>query len=143
MFRNVHAALGIVNVNFHDTRRAANTLTLEGDENPSLKISYSPSTDEGQRMRRGLKRVRRALRKLGCIVPPGMSHVRPMGASVHYAGTLPMRAEPAPRTTAPDGRSHDFENLWLVDGSTFPFLPAKNLTFTLMANAARIAARSF
>ena len=41
------------------------------------------------------------------------------------------------------GQSHDFENLYLVDGVTFPFLPAKNLTFTLMANAARIAAESF
>jgi choline dehydrogenase-like flavoprotein len=143
VFRNVHSALGIVNVNFHDTRRPSNTLTLEGDENPRLQIRYSPSADEDQRMRRGLERVRRALRKLGCIVPPGMSHVRPMGASVHYAGALPMRNERAPRTTAPDGASHDFENLWLIDGSTFPFLPAKNLTFTLMANAARIAARAF
>jgi hypothetical protein len=26
-----------------------------------------------------------------------------------------------------------------VDGTTFPFLPAKNLTLSLMANAARIA----
>jgi hypothetical protein len=30
-----------------------------------------------------------------------------------------------------------------VDGTTFPALPAKNLTFTLMANALRVAARSF
>ena len=37
----------------------------------------------------------------------------------------------------------NFENLWLADGSTFPFLPAKNLTFTLMANASRIAATDF
>jgi choline dehydrogenase-like flavoprotein len=56
---------------------------------------------------------------------------------------MAMRAERAPRTTAPDGSSHDFGNLWLIDGSTFPFLPAKNLTFTLMANAARIAELAF
>ncbi len=46
-------------------------------------------------------------------------------------------------TCSPNGRSHAFENLWVVDGSTFPFLPAKNLTFTLMANAARIADAEF
>jgi choline dehydrogenase-like flavoprotein len=40
-------------------------------------------------------------------------------------------------------RSHDFENLYLVDGSTFPFLPSKNITFTLMANAVRIAEAAF
>jgi choline dehydrogenase-like flavoprotein len=66
-----------------------------------------------------------------------------MGASVHYAGTLPMSDTPHPGTISPDCRSHDFENLYVVDGSTFPFLPAKNITFTLMANAARVADRAF
>jgi choline dehydrogenase-like flavoprotein len=66
-----------------------------------------------------------------------------MGASVHYAGTIPMTREAAPFTATPEGRSRDFQNLWFVDGTTFPFLPAKNLTFTLMANAARIADRAF
>ena len=46
-------------------------------------------------------------------------------------------------TTTSSGRMRAFENLWLADGSTFPFLPAKNLTFTLMANASRIAASDF
>jgi choline dehydrogenase-like flavoprotein len=33
--------------------------------------------------------------------------------------------------------------LFLVDGATFPFLAAKNITFTLMANAVRIAEAVF
>ena len=82
------------------------------------------------------------MRKLGCFVPPGMAHVRPMGASVHYAGTLPMSTESDPLTTTPDCRSRAFENLWIVDGTPLPFLPAKNLTFTLMANATRVAERT-
>ena len=77
------------------------------------------------------------------MVAPGMSHVRPMGASVHYAGTLPMTREPAPWTTDENCHSRDFKNVYLVDGSTFPFLPAKNLTLTLMANAVRVAERAF
>jgi choline dehydrogenase-like flavoprotein len=39
----------------------------------------------------------------------------------------------------PDGRSWRFPNLIIADGAGFPFLPAKNLTFTLMANATRMA----
>jgi choline dehydrogenase-like flavoprotein len=146
IFRHAHAALGIVNVNFHDTRRAANRLALEpavGDGPSKLVVHYEPDSREPARMKAALKRVRGALWQLSCIVPPGMTHVRPMGASVHYAGTLPMSMEKKPRTTSRDGESHDFENLWFVDGSTLPFLPAKNLTFTLMANAARIADRAF
>ena len=46
-------------------------------------------------------------------------------------------------TTSKYCQSHDFENLFIIDGTTFPFLPAKQLTFTLMANAARVADQAF
>lgn len=146
IFKNLHGALGLVNVNLHDTRRAHNAIELE-PEGPHggsrLAVSYAPPADEPARLARALKRVRKALWKLGCVVPPGMAHERPMGASVHYAGTLPMAREGGALTTTPDCESRDIEGLWLVDGSTFPFLPAKNLTFTLMANAARVATEAF
>ena len=85
-----------------------------------------------------MRRVTAALRRLGCIVPPGMAHTRPKGASVHYAGLIPMSGD-APLTATPEGKSRDVEGLWFADGVTFPFLPAKNITFTLMANAVRVA----
>ena len=46
-------------------------------------------------------------------------------------------------TTDEPCRSRDLENLYFVDGTTFPSLPAKNLTFTLMANALRVADVAF
>ena len=143
IFKNVHAALGLVNVNLHDDRRASSWVGLaeDGEGVPRLRVHYEPSPDEQRNLRRALGTTKRVLRKLGCIVPPGMMHVRPMGASVHYAGLLPMTADDRPHTTTPDCRARGFENLWFVDGTTFPFLPAKNLTFTLMANAARVADR--
>jgi choline dehydrogenase-like flavoprotein len=137
--RAVHAALGLLNVNFRDTRRAGNYVELTDEAGQArLHLHYAPDPDEPERIRRTLRRVREALWRLGCVVPPGMAHERPMGASVHYAGLLPMTRTAGPLTTSPDGRSRDFENLYLVDGVTFPFLPAKNITFTLMANAVRI-----
>jgi len=90
-----------------------------------------------------MKKVRKVIRRLGCIIPPAMLHVRPMGASVHYAGTVPMSPIRAPMTVSRFCRSHDFDNLYFVDGSTFPFLPSKNITFTLMANAVRVAESAF
>jgi len=142
LYRNLHAALGLVNLNFHDTRRPANHLTLDATGR-RLVIHYAPPAGEKRRIATVLRRLRRVLWRLGCVVPPGMSHVRPMGASVHYAGTLPMSETPRPLCVSPECRSHDFENLYLVDGASFPFLPAKNITFTLMANAARVAATAF
>jgi choline dehydrogenase-like flavoprotein len=146
VFRNVRAALGLVNLNFHDHRRpdCRVGLSTEGHEaDPVLEVRYEPEPGEGKRLKGAVKRLRRVLRRLGCVVAPGAVHTRPMGASVHYAGTLPMSVRPEPRTVSPLCRSHDFDNLYVVDGSTFPFLPAKNVTFTLMANAARVADRAF
>lgn len=143
LFRAVHAALGLVNVNFRDTRREENFVELTEGPAPGLRIHYEPDAGEAGRVTTGVQRVKRSLLSLGCVVPPGMVHVRPMGASVHYAGTIPMTREPAPFTTTEFCQSRDFDNLFLVDGATFPFLPAKNITFTLMANAVRIADAAF
>jgi choline dehydrogenase-like flavoprotein len=66
-----------------------------------------------------------------------------MGASVHYAGTIPMSDKKARNTTTMHCQSNDFDNLYFVDGTTFPSLPAKNLTFALMANAVRVADQAF
>ena len=142
-FGEMHTALGLLNVNFSDSRRAANRVRLDPGDPPRLLVHYEPADDEPQRLVDVAKRFRKILRKLGALAPKGMSHLRPMGASVHYAGTLPMVEEGGPHSLDPEGRSRRFENLHVVDGSGFPSLPAKNLTFTLMANADRVASRSF
>jgi choline dehydrogenase-like flavoprotein len=144
VFRNARAALGLLNLNFHDRRRETCMVSIDPREaGPSdtaaLSLVYEPPEDEAARVAQALKRARRSLRALGCVVAPGATHVRPMGASVHYAGTLPMSVEDKPFTVTPGCRSRDVENLFVVDGSTFPFLPAKNITFSLMANAVRVA----
>jgi choline dehydrogenase-like flavoprotein len=142
LFRNLHAALGVANVNFHDTRRGDSYATLDvssDPQRPALLLHYEPPADEPARIARTVRRLKKVLWQLGCVVPPGMVQTRPMGASVHYAGTLPMSTASRPWTVSADCRSHDFGNLYVADGASYPFLPAKNITFTLMANAARVA----
>ena len=145
LVRNLHASLGIVNINLHDTRRRGNRLTLDVSQPGATRLvmDYAPAAGEDAVIARALSTVRRALGKLGCLVPPGMSHVRPMGSSVHYAGTLPMSRSRGEHTVSETCQSHEVENLFLVDGATYPFLPAKNITFTLMANAVRVAEAAF
>jgi len=146
VFNRIHAALGVVNVNLSDERRPGSYVTLEvepGSERTRLVIRYEPPGEETGRIRSALSRVTKALRALGCIAPPGMVHIRPMGASVHYSGTVPMSEGQGDFTVTPWGRSNDFSNLYFADGTTYPSLPAKNLTFTLMANAVRIADGEF
>jgi choline dehydrogenase-like flavoprotein len=145
-FRNIHAGLGLININFPDSRRDENYLTLTPamkSGSPALAMHYQPAEDEKARLASTNKIFRMLLWKLGCIAPPPMTHVRPMGASVHYAGTIPMTAESAPWTATKYCQSRDFPNLYFADGTTFPALPSKNLTFTLMANAVRVAEEAF
>jgi choline dehydrogenase-like flavoprotein len=145
LFRALRAGLGVVNVNLPDTRRDGNYVTLGDDRDgvPPLVIHYAPDSAEPGVMRRAVGIINKALRRLGCVIPPGMSHIRPMGASVHYAGTVPMSAPGGSHTASSEGVSSEYGNLTFVDGTTFPALPAKNLTLTLMANAVRIATASF
>ena len=143
--RNLHAAMGVINVNYSDTRREGNIVSIKPgpNDNPILQIRYSPPAGEKKKISTSLKRIKKFFSTLGAIVPPGQAHIRPMGASVHYSGTLPMSKESKPRTLSPNCKSHDFENLYIVDGTSLPLLPSKNLTFTLMANAARVADKEF
>jgi choline dehydrogenase-like flavoprotein len=143
-FRNVHSALGMVNINLPDQRREENYVALDAASTPHrLIIHYQPEKAEAERLNRTVATFRKILWKLGCVAPSRTVHVRPMGASVHYAGTLPMTGQPTPLACTKHGRSHDVQNLYFADGTTFPALPAKNLTFTLMANATRMAEEAF
>ena len=146
VFRNLRAGLGVVNLNLFDRRRDTNYVTLQpgvADNGNVLIIHYSPAEGEKQLIDQAISRTKKLLWKLKCVVPPGMVHVRPMGASVHYSGLLPMSGDRKPYHTDRNCRSYDFENLYIIDGSTMPFLPAKNITFTLMANAVRVANNMF
>jgi len=90
-FRSVHAALGMININFPDHRREEHYVTLDTSSLPHrLAIHYRPDASEPARLRQTIAAFRKVLWKLGCFAPAPMTHVRPMGASVHYAGTLPM-----------------------------------------------------
>lgn len=144
MFKNLHAALGIASVSFNNKRKRDNYLTIETNgAHPKLVINYSVEEDENRSINQVIKRVTNILRKLKCIAPATTIYVRPMGANIHYAGTIPMSTKKNNFTTSVYCQSHDFDNLYIVDGTTFPWLPAKNLTFTLMANAVRVAECAF
>jgi choline dehydrogenase-like flavoprotein len=83
----------------------------------------------------------KAFRKIGYFSMPSLCQYPPMGSSMHYAGTLPMKREPARYQTDVHGRLFGTRHVYVTDGACFSGLPAKNLTLTIMANALRIATR--
>jgi len=61
------------------------------------------------------------------------------GNAIHYAGTIPMKSKPKKFQCNKWGKLIGYKNIYIVDASNFTKLPAKNLTYTIMANAMRIA----
>jgi len=71
--------------------------------------------------------------------PVGYFFVQPPGRGAHFGGTFPMRKNPEEWETDIWGRLPFSSRIHVVDSSIFPTLPATTITFTLMANAHRIA----
>lgn len=97
---------------------------------------------EQRRIQRRLARhLWSARRELGFLPLSPLAKLAPLGFSGHLAGSLPMRRRPGPLESHVDGRLHGTQRVYVVDGSAFPDLPAQNLTYTIAANAMRVAAR--
>jgi choline dehydrogenase-like flavoprotein len=56
----------------------------------------------------------------------------------HQAGTVKAGTDPATSVLNPSCRTHDIENLYVVDSSFFPSLPVMNPALTIAANALRV-----
>ena len=131
--RLVATAFTCVNLHFADEPAESKYLELDGDG--GLRAHYVQTPEQARRVRRSERAILRQLALLRCV-PIGVA--RPSaGASIHYAGTLP--AGDGPLQTAADGRLNGTRNVYVGDGSSWRTLPAKGLTFTLMANARRVA----
>ncbi|MEO8593011.1 MAG: hypothetical protein ABI759_06805 [Candidatus Solibacter sp.] len=139
--RLLATAFTCVNIHFPDRPSANRWIQLEaraGGDILRASTSYSPTEKEW--IQRYERRMLRFLTSLRCI-PMGVN--RPLhGASIHYAGTLPYAGDARPLTTAPDGMLRNAPNVYVADGSSWRFMPAKGLTLTLMANARRVASQA-
>jgi choline dehydrogenase-like flavoprotein len=62
-----------------------------------------------------------------------------MKGFMHFHGTCRMGDDPTRSVVDRWCRSHDVENLWIVDGSVFPTAGGYNPTLTILANAYRVA----
>lgn len=60
----------------------------------------------------------------------------------HQCGTVVTGSDPAASVLDPWCRSHDIENLWVIDGSFFPSSAAMNPALTIAAQALRVAGES-
>lgn len=118
-------------------RMKQNAATYTGDV---LTGQYILSEAEERVNEEREHKIKSALKSLGCR--PLKTVYTPNGGSIHYAGTLPFNTNGEGFTLYPDGKLAGTKNVFVADGSGFNYLPAKGLTFTLMANAYNVAKNS-
>ena len=86
-----------------------------------------------------VRNVSRAARKAG--YPVILTQRMGIATNSHMCGTVVAGNDPATSILNPDCRSHDVDNLWVVDGSFFPSSGALNPALTIAANALRVVDR--
>jgi choline dehydrogenase-like flavoprotein len=116
-----------------DLPRDDNRVMVEWDG--SIRVHYQPNNLSAHR--RLVKEMKRILRRLGFWVVVAHSH-RDRNTT-HQCGTLCFGTDP--RTSVLDTfcRTHDIDNLFVVDASFFPSSAAVNPGLTIVAQALRVA----
>jgi choline dehydrogenase-like flavoprotein len=90
--------------------------------------------------RRLLKRAKGLLRSAGYDAI--LTQQFDISMNSHQCGTVVAGVDPATSVLDPWCRTHDVQNLWVVDGGFFPSSAAMNPALTIAAQALRVAAES-
>lgn len=115
-----------------------NRVTLHGD---SIQLHYTENNTAAYD--RLLHRWVSMLKRIGCgekIIPASFYFRKklPLQAVAHQCGTCRFGDDPATSVLDRNCRTHDVDNLYVVDGSFFRSSAAVNPTLTIIANALRV-----
>jgi len=116
-----------------DLPRNENRVTV--DSSGRIRVHYQPNNMEAHN--RLVREMKRILRRLGFWVVVAHSH-RDRNTT-HQCGTLCFGTDPRSSVLDPYCRTHDVENLFVVDASFFPSSAAVNPALTIVAQALRVA----
>lgn len=115
-----------------DLPRRENGVTLTDDGR--VRLSWSPTNRAPHE--RLVAHWKDVLWKIGFRVM--LTKPMPIGAVAHQVGTTVFGKDPATSVLDTDCRTHDVENLYVVDGGFFPSASGVNPALTIAANALRV-----
>jgi choline dehydrogenase-like flavoprotein len=126
-----------------DSNRLSMTLSRHADESGKrmrIEFDINPRTEKIKK-RLAWKLVRHA-RSLGFVPIVPMIQLAHPGRGYHSGGSFPM----GDRSNGPQadvlGRPFGWRRIHLIDASVFPTIPSATITYTIMANAHRIATQA-
>jgi len=101
------------------------------DHLPGIKVIYKVSENTKKMLIHGMGNGRKVLKAAGATRTSAFGPVRYTGW--HILGTCRMGNDPSNSVVNSDGKTHDFENLFIVDGSIFPTSSGVNPASTIQA----------
>ncbi len=118
-----------------------NRVTLRGD---SIQLNYTENNTEAYN--RLVNRWTQVLKMIGCgerIIPASFYFRKklPLQGVAHQCGTCRFGEDAKTSVLDINCRTHDIDNLYVVDGSFFRSSAAVNPTLTIIANALRVGDR--
>jgi choline dehydrogenase-like flavoprotein len=123
-----------------DLPRAENRITLEKDGKVRLFLEQDNNVEGLTRMRKKFDSMLADLgfhkksHERGVYLHEGMN----IAATAHQAGTARFGTDPATSVLDVNCKTHEVDNLYLVDSSFFVSIGAVNPTLTIIANALRV-----
>ena len=105
------------------------------DPDGRLRLRYRPNNLKSHR--KLVQETKRILRRLGFWIV--VKHSHGSKNTTHQCGTLCFGADPRSSVLDSFCRTHDVENLFVVDASFFPSSAAVNPGLTIAAQALRVA----
>ena len=123
-----------------DLPRAENRITLEGDGKVRLFLEQDNNVKGLTRMRKKFDSMLADLgfhkksHERGVYLHEGMN----IAATAHQAGTARFGRDPATSVLDVNCKTHELDNLYVVDSGFFVSIGAVNPTLTIIANALRV-----
>ena len=116
-----------------DLPRLDNRVVVDADGR--IRLHYQPNNLRAHRLL--VSEAKRILRKLGFWMV--VTHSHKAKNTTHQCGTLVFGTDPHESVLDPYCRTHDVDNLFVVDASFFPSSGAVNPGLTIVAQALRAA----
>ena len=121
---------------------------LHSDASPALgarlqngKLAYRRIENDNTRatVLKVRDRLAKVARLSGLVPLKRLLRLGTLGSSFHCGSSFPMRDDPKPGETDLLGRPSGYKRTHIIDASIFPTIPAPTITYSVMANAHRIA----
>ena len=122
---------------YFDSAYTRHTLRVSSSGEVTATGRFTPSLGTAAALVR--KRLGAAWRRYGALLAPGGFRLLAPGEDAHYGATVPMRESPRRHEAGANGEVRGLPGVFVVDGAALTALPPKAHTFTIMANATRIA----